>query len=233
MTETVFAAPPPVLAPIRGKTALFPVRRIFCVGQNYLAHAQEMGNDGRDPPFYFTKPSLAYVPTGATTAYPPMTANLHYEMELVIAIGAPAFRVPVSDAIAAIYGFACGLDMTRRDLQFEARTKGRPWDLGKAFEESAVLAEIIPIAETGPMEKGAIWLTVNGETKQSSDISQLIWSVPEIVSDLSRFYHLQPGDLIYSGTPAGVGPVVPGDRIEGAVEGVGSIALTIGPADPA
>lgn len=233
MSETVFAAPAPVLVPVRGTKALYPVRRVFCVGQNYLAHAQEMGNDGRDPPFYFTKPSLAYVPSGATTPYPPMTENLHYEMELVIALGAPAFRVPVAEALGKIYGFACGLDMTRRDLQFAARTKGRPWDLGKAFEDSAVLAEIVPIAETGPMTSGKIWLTVNGETKQDFDVSQLIWSIPEIVSDLSRFYHLQPGDLIYSGTPAGVGPVVPGDKLEGAVEGVGGISLTIGPADPA
>ena len=232
MPDTIFPIPPAILAPIRGG-GLYPVNRIFCVGQNYLAHAQEMGNDGRDPPFYFTKPSNAYIATGSTAPYPPETANLHYEMELVIAIGAPAFRVPVADALSKIYGFATGLDMTRRDLQFAARTKGRPWDLGKAFEDSAVLSEIVPIAETGPMTAGAIWLKVNGDTKQSSDISKLIWSVPEIVADLSRFYHLQPGDLIYSGTPEGVGPVVPGDVITGAVEHVGELSFTIGPAEAA
>ena len=231
--ETLFPPPNPVLVPVRGAERLYPVRRIFCVGQNYLAHAQEMGNDGRDPPFYFTKPADACVLSGATTAYPPMTTNLHYEMELVIALGTPAFNVPVGHAMDKIYGFACGLDMTRRDLQFEARSKGRPWDLGKAFDDSAVLSPIVPLAETGPMAKGAIWLSVNGIRKQSSDIGKLIWSVPEIVADLSRFYHLQPGDLIYSGTPEGVGPVTPGDRLEGGIESVGSISLTIGPVGPA
>jgi fumarylpyruvate hydrolase len=231
MANFVFAPPPTPAAPIAGSTDLFPIARIFCVGRNYEDHAKEMGTVAdRQAPFYFTKSALAYVATGATVAYPPGTDNYHYEMELVVAIGKPAFRVVADRAMDVVFGYACGLDMTRRDLQQAAKDKQRPWDLGKDFEQSAVLSPIVPIAGTGPLDKGAIELRVNGATRQSSDIDQLVWSVPEIIAHLSRYYHLQPGDLIYTGTPAGVGPVVSGDKLEGSIAGVGAIALTIGPA---
>lgn len=229
MPAYLFPVPPVPAVPVRGTDALYPVSRIFCVGRNYAAHAREMGFDpDREPPFYFTKPANAVVAGGSTVPYPAATANYHYEMELVISIGAPAFRVSVDDALAAVHGYACGLDMTRRDLQMKAREMGRPWDLGKGFEKSAVMAELVPASEIGHLTSGLIELTVNGEVKQSSDLSKLIWSVAEVVSHLSHFYHLEPGDLIYTGTPEGVGPVVAGDRLEGRIEGVGSIALTIG-----
>jgi len=230
MTEYVFPAPAIPSVPVRGTDARYPVSRIFCVGRNYAAHAREMGFDpDREPPFYFTKPANALVASGSTVAYPPGTANYHYEMELVIALGKPVFQVPVDHALDAVWGYACGLDMTRRDLQMKAREMGRPWDLGKAFEDSAVIGELVPASQTGHLSKGLIQLTVNGTVKQSSDLAALIWSVPEVVSHLSQFYHLQPGDLIYTGTPEGVGAVVAGDRLEGEIAGVGTIALTIGP----
>lgn len=232
MTAYVFPLPPVPSVPVRGGDARYPVSRIFCVGRNYAAHAREMGFDpDREPPFYFTKPANALVPSGATVAYPPETANYHYEMELVVAIGRPAFRVPVDRALDAVWGYACGLDMTRRDLQMKAREMGRPWDLGKGFEESAVIGDLVPAEAIGHPAKGVIRLTVNGAVRQSSDIGALIWSVPEVVAHLSRYYHLQPGDLIYTGTPEGVGAVVAGDRLEGEIAGVGTIALTVGPAE--
>ena len=232
MTEYVFPVPPAPAVRVRGSDARYPVSRIFCVGRNYAAHAREMGFDpDREPPFYFTKPANALVESGATVAYPPGTANYHYEMELVIAIGKPAFKVPVEQAQGAVWGYACGLDMTRRDLQMKAREMGRPWDLGKGFEESAVIGELVPAAEIGHLSKGLIQLSVNGAVKQNSDLGALIWSVPEVVSHLSQFYHLQPGDLIYTGTPEGVGAVVAGDRIDGEIAGVGSIAMIVGPAE--
>lgn len=232
MTAYVFPLPPVPSVAVRGGDARYPVSRIFCVGRNYAAHAREMGFDpDREPPFYFTKPANALVPSGATVAYPPETANYHYEMELVVAIGRPAFRVPVDRALDAVWGYACGLDMTRRDLQMKAREMGRPWDLGKGFEESAVIGDLVPAEAIGHPAKGVIRLTVNGAVRQSSDIGALIWSVPEVVAHLSRYYHLQPGDLIYTGTPEGVGAVVAGDRLEGEIGGVGTIALTVGPAE--
>lgn len=232
MSAYLFAVPPVPAVPVRGSDALYPVSRIFCVGRNYAAHAREMGFDpDREPPFYFTKPANAIVASGETVPYPAATANYHYEMELVIAIGKPAFRVGVDSALDAVYGYACGLDMTRRDLQMKAREMGRPWDLGKGFEKSAVMSELVPASDIGHLTSGLIELTVNGEVKQSSDLSKLIWSVAEVVSHLSQFYHLAPGDLIYTGTPEGVGPTVSGDKLEGRIEGVGSIALTIGAAE--
>ncbi len=222
--------PPPVYSlPVRGSDARLPVARIFCVGRNYHAHAVEMGapvDKAAARPFYFTKSVSTLVESGATVAYPPGTENYHYEMELVVAIGKPGFRVSEGDAPSLIYGYAAGLDMTRRDLQLVARDKGRPWDLGKDFEQSAVCSEIVP--SNAVLAEGAISLAVNGETKQSSDLSMLIWNIPEIIADLSQFYHLQPGDLIYTGTPEGVGAVTPGDRITGRIDGVGEVALTIG-----
>jgi len=224
----VFAPPPVPTVNIKGTDLQFPVNRVFCVGRNYAAHAKEMGMAvDREAPFYFTKSASSIVATGSTVPYAPGTGNLHHEMELVVAIGSPGFGVTEDDAPALIYGYACGLDMTRRDLQFKARDKGRPWDLGKNFENSAVISEIIPIGQSGPIESGNICLSVNGDLRQTGDISDLIWSVPELIADLSKYYHLQPGDLMYTGTPAGVGPVEPGDVITGSIEQVGKITFSI------
>jgi fumarylpyruvate hydrolase len=184
----------------------------------------------REAPFYFTKSAEHYVPSGSTVAYPPGTSNYHYELELVVVMGSPAFRVLADRALDCVFGYTCGLDMTRRDLQFAAREQRRPWDLGKDFEKSAVLADVVPAMDIGHPSEGRIELRVNGETKQSSDLSLLIHKVPELVAHLSTFYHLQPGDVIYTGTPEGVGPARPGDRLEGSIAGVGSILLNIGPA---
>lgn len=228
MTSYVFDPAPLPAAPVCSTDARYPINRIFCVGRNYEAHAREMGVQvDREAPFYFTKSPSTYVPSGATVAYPPATENYHYEMELVVAIGKPGFRIARERALDVVYGYACGLDMTRRDLQLAARAKQRPWDIGKDFEDSAVLSEIVPVADCGHPTSGTLELRVNGETKQSSDLTLLIWSVPELIAHLSTLYHLQPGDLIYTGTPEGVGAVKTGDRIEGSVAGVGGIALTI------
>ncbi|MEN2977422.1 fumarylacetoacetate hydrolase family protein (plasmid) [Tistrella bauzanensis] len=229
MTSYAFPAPAWPAAPIQGDARLFPIRRIFCVGRNYEAHAREMGVEvDREAPFYFTKSALAFQPSGTTAPYPPGTANYHYEMELVVAIGRPAFRVDAASALEAVFGYACGLDMTRRDLQLAARAVQRPWDLGKDVEQSAVLSDIVPVATCGHPSAGALELRVNGVTRQSSDLGLLIWPVAPLIAHLSRFYHLAPGDLIYTGTPEGVGAVVAGDRIEGSIAGLGTIALTIG-----
>jgi len=228
MTDLLFSPPPVLAAPVRGTNRKVPIRRIFCVGRNYEAHAKEMGVAvDREAPFWFTKASEDYVPSGASVAYPPGTSNYHYEMELVAMIGRPGFRIPVASALEHVYGYACGLDMTRRDLQLAAREQRRPWDLGKDFEQSAVLAEIIPASDIGHPAKGRIELRVNGETKQSSDLSLLIHPVPALVAHLSNYYRLVPGDVIYTGTPEGVGPVVAGDHIEGSIEGLGDVSLTI------
>ncbi|MCB1756805.1 MAG: fumarylacetoacetate hydrolase family protein [Gammaproteobacteria bacterium] len=230
--KLVFEAPATVSAAIEGSDARFPVKRIFCVGRNYMAHAAEMGttvDKTSMEPFYFTKHPSALVPSGSTVVYPPQTANYHYEMEFVVAIGKAGFEVSEDAAAELIYGYACGLDMTRRDLQLKARESGRPWDLGKDFEESAVLSPIRPSSQTGEINEGRISLAVNGETKQDSDLNLLIWNVREIIAHLSKFYHLQAGDLIYTGTPEGVGPVVAGDNISGEIDKVGSITLNIAP----
>ena len=234
MTQATYLwSPPPVYSlPVRGKSERLPVNRLFFVGRNYHAHALEMGrpvDKSVEVPFYFTKSPSTLVESGATVAYPPQTADYQHEMELVVAIGAPGFRVSEADAHTLIYGYACGLDMTRRDLQLKARDKGRPWDLGKDLEESSVVSEIVPM-EGVVLGEGELLMSVNGNARQKSDLSKLIWNIRELIADLSKFYHLQPGDLIFTGTPEGVGPVVAGDRIEGRVEGAGEIALTIGPA---
>lgn len=217
--------------PVHGSAARLPVNRIFCVGRNYHAHAVEMGSPvdkATMRPFYFLKDASALVDSGNTVPYPAGTSNYHYEMELVVAIGKAGFRVSEAQAEELIFGYAAGLDMTRRDLQQVAKEQGRPWDLGKNFERSAVCTEIVPAEDLGVLEKGAIALQVNGVTRQSADISQLIWNLRELIADLSQFYHLQPGDLIYTGTPEGVGAVVSGDHITGQIEGVGEITLKIG-----
>jgi fumarylpyruvate hydrolase len=226
--------PPPVQSlPVRGKTERFPINRIFCVGRNYHAHAVEMGrpvDKSVEQAFYFTKSPQTLVESGATVPYPPRTSNYHYEMELVLAIGKPGFRVSEANAHELVYGYAAGLDMTRRDLQLVARDKGRPWDTGKDIEQGSVCSEIVPM-EGVVVDKGAIALEVNGQTKQSSDVDKLIWNIREIIADLSTYYHLQPGDLIYTGTPEGVGPVVAGVKITGRVEGIAEIVLNVGPAE--
>lgn len=224
-----FEPEPVVAVPIQGTGEFYPLRRIFCVGRNYEAHAIEMGAAvDREAPFYFTKAAYDYAPSGAVIPYPPGTSNFHYEMELVVALGAPAFRVSAAQAHERVFGYACGLDMTRRDLQYAARDLKRPWDTGKDFESAAVLAPIMPAARCGHPVAGKIELRVNQRQRQSSDLSLLIHPVAAIVADLSRFYHLGPGDVIYTGTPEGVGPVQSGDRLMGSIEGVGEISLTIG-----
>ena len=229
MSQLLFPAQPPAVAAVRGRAEGFPIRRIFCVGRNYEAHAKEMGVVvDREAPFYFTKAAEDYVPSGSTVPYPPGTSNYHYEMELVAAIGKPGFRIAEAQALEHVFGYACGLDMTRRDLQLAAREQRRPWDLGKDFEQSAILSEIVPAAGNSHPRKGRIELRVNGQTKQSSDLSLLIHDVAAVITHLTQYYHLQPGDLIYTGTPEGVGPVVAGDKLEGSIEGLGTITLTIG-----
>lgn len=221
------------LPPILARTSdgrNFPVRRIFCVGRNYAAHAREMGRDpDREPPFFFTKWAETVVPDGSQIAYPPGTANFHYEAELVVAIGKAGFAIDRARALDHVWGYATGLDMTRRDLQLEARDKGRPWDIGKNVEQSSPLGLIHPAAETGHIAAGPIRLTVNGEIRQAADLSELIWPVEDVVAYISRFYRLAAGDLIYTGTPAGVGPVVPGDRIVVSIAGLSDTIITVGP----
>ncbi len=219
--------------PVRGKSERLPINRLFFVGRNYHAHAVEMGrpvDKSVERAFYFTKSPQTLVESGATVAYPPETKNYHFEMELVVVIGKAGFRVKNEDAHEMVFGYACGLDMTRRDLQLVARDKGRPWDLGKDVEQSSICGEVVPMAGV-IIDQGAIELCVNGEVKQSSNVDKLIWNIREVIADLSQHYHLQPGDLIYTGTPEGVGPVVAGDHITGYVAGVGDIALTVGPAE--
>ncbi|MCY4752784.1 fumarylacetoacetate hydrolase family protein [Pelomonas aquatica] len=226
-----FVFPPAEIpsAAVRGTGARYAVRRIFCVGRNYADHAREMGSDPtREPPFYFTKPATAMTPSGSTVPYPTETRNYHYEMELVLAIGAPVFKLTPEAAVAAIWGYAAGLDMTRRDLQAEAKAAGRPWDTAKGFDQSAILGEIVRVSDIGRLDKGAITLAVNGVQKQHGDLADMIWHQAEIVSNLSHLYRLHPGDLIYTGTPAGVGAVVPGDVVTGRIEGLGEITLTVG-----
>lgn len=225
----LFSVPASPVVPVKGETAGYPVHRIFCVGRNYAAHAAEMGVEvDREAPFYFTKSPSAIVLSGATIPYPPGTENFHYEMEFVVAIGAPAFKASREEAAEAVYGYACGLDMTRRDLQLAARAKQRPWDLGKDVEQSAAIAEITRAAAFGAVGPQAIRLTVDGEVKQDATLDDLIWKVDELVSHLSGYYHLQPGDLIYTGTPAGVGPVTAGQTIAGTIDGLAPVNLTIG-----
>lgn len=207
-----------------------PVRRIFCIGRNYAAHAREMGKDPeREPPFFFLKPADAVVEDGETIPYPPQTENFHYEAELVVVIGKGGARISEADALDHVWGYAVGNDLTRRDLQLKAREQGRPWDLGKGFDRSAPIAPVHPVSKVGHPSTGAISLTVNGVVKQKADLADLIWSVPEMISILSHSMDLMPGDLIMTGTPAGVGPLVPGDVCVVSVEGLGTCTTTIGP----
>ena len=221
--------PPPVAAiTVKGSDAMFPVRRIFCVGRNYAEHAIEMGSDPtREPPFYFTKPADAVVINDADMPYPTVTKSLHHEMELVVAIGVGGKNIAVADALKHVWGYCCGLDMTRRDIQNEAKKTGRPWDMGKGFDQSAPIGEIYPAAKIGHPSKGTIQLDVNGKTRQKSDLNALIWSVPETISYLSGLVALAAGDLIYTGTPDGVAAVVKGDTLSGFVDGCGTVTCVL------
>jgi fumarylpyruvate hydrolase len=212
--------------PVQGAASPFPVRRIWCVGQNYAEHAREMGGDpDRAPPFFFAKPGDAVVPGGGTLVFPPETASLHHEVELVVAIGIGGRAIDPVQALDHVYGYAVGLDMTRRDLQAEAKRLGRPWALAKGFDQSCPIGTIVPASSGFDPLKGAITLTVNGVLRQSGDLSQMIWTVAEAIAFLSRFVALAPGDLIMTGTPAGVGPVLPGDVVTGACDGLGDITI--------
>lgn len=208
----------------------FTVRRIYCVGRNYVAHIREMKEaDERDPPFFFQKPTDSIVPDGGVVPYPSVTKDFHHEIELVVAIGSGGRNIPVSYALDHVLGYAVGLDMTRRDLQREAKDRGLPWEIGKAFDHSAPCGSIQTVASVGHLLEGSIALAVNGVTRQKGDLRDMIWNVPEIISNLSSLYELKPGDLIFTGTPSGVGPVGPGDRLEGTVDRLGSLNVTIGP----
>jgi fumarylpyruvate hydrolase len=216
----------PVL-PIAESNQMFPVGRIYCVGRNYADHAREMGHDpDREPPFFFMKPADAIVQNGANIPYPQVTRDLHHEIEMTVAIGKGGANISEDKALDHVFGYGVGLDMTRRDLQTEAKKMGRPWEMGKAFDNSAPCTLIKPVAMVGHPAKGAIWLKVNGAVKQEGDLAEMIWNVPEMISYLSKLITLQPGDLIMSGTPAGVGPVQGGDKLEGHVEGVGELMVT-------
>jgi fumarylpyruvate hydrolase len=218
---------PQVTLPVAESSKLFPVGRIYCVGRNYAEHAREMGHDPeREPPFFFMKPADAIVPNGATIAYPTITEDLHHEIEMVVAIGKGGADIAVDKALEHVFGYGVGLDMTRRDVQGEAKKMGRPWEMGKAFDNSAPCTALKPVSMVGHPAQGAIWLKVNGKTTQKGDLSELIWNIPETIAYLSKLITLRAGDLIYSGTPAGVGPVNRGDRLEGHVDGVGDLTIT-------
>lgn len=231
-----YVFPPPAVAsvPVLGSAERFAVHRIYCVGRNYAEHAKEMGFTGREPPFFFMKPADAVLAVNAgdtgTLPYPSLTANLHHEIELVVAIGKGGKNIAVADALEHVYGYAIGLDMTRRDLQNDMKKQGRPWCIGKGFDDSAPIGPITPAAQAGDMAhmaQAAIWLQVNGQDRQRSRLDQLIWSVAETIAHLSNAWALQPGDLIYTGTPEGVGAVVPGDVLEAGIDGLASLRLRV------
>ena len=226
-----FIIPPPVTPSVAviDSDERFPVRRIFCIGRNYAAHAREMGKDpDREPPFFFTKPADAVVDDNATLPYPPQTENLHHEAELVVAIGRGGTNISEADALEHVWGYAIGNELTRRDLQLAARDLGRPWDLGKGFDHSAICGPLHPVDRVGHLSSGSIRLSVNGEIRQDADLEDMIWSIPEQIAILSSSMALMPGDLIYSGTPAGVGPMMPGDVCEIEIAGLGKLTTTIG-----
>ncbi|MCD4510592.1 fumarylacetoacetate hydrolase family protein [Brucella pseudogrignonensis] len=228
MTNYVFAPSPQPFVPVKGTEARFPVHRIYCVGQNYADHAIEMGGDPtRNPPFFFQKNPDSLVIEGGDFAYPPQTEDVHHEIELVVALKKGGKAIAVEQALDHVYGYAVGIDMTRRDLQAVAKKAGRPWEVAKAFEHSAPCSAIVPVSEIGHPESAEISLKINGEPRQSGDLNQMIWKVAETISYLSSLFELQPGDLIYTGTPAGVGPVQRGDLLEGSVGGVGSISVKV------
>ena len=223
----VFTPPPQPSAAIADDDARFPVRRIYCVGRNYAAHAREMGHDEREPPFFFMKPADALVANHEAIPFPSRTNDLHHEIELVVALGRGGRNIEVSRALEHVYGYAVGNDLTRRDLQAQCKDKGRPWATGKSFDRSAIVSAIHSAAKIGHPDRGRIWLTVNGTLRQEGNLRDMIWTVPEVIAELSTLFELAPGDLIFTGTPAGVGALRPGDRIEGAIEGVDVLVTTI------
>ena len=226
--ETVIPIPAMPAIPVLGSLAVFPVRRIYCVGRNYADHAREMGGDpNREPPFFFGKPNDAVVPGGGAIPYPSLTSNLHYEVELVVALSKGGRDISSSEAKDCIFGYAVGIDLTRRDLQATAKEKGQPWDTAKGFDQSAPISPITPVSPGGHPAAGAIWLSVNGVEKQRGDLAQMTWQVPEVISHISSFVALAPGDLIFTGTPSGVGPIVRGDRIRCGIDGLGELEIVV------
>ena len=225
MTNYCFEPPAQTTVPIQGSDQTFPVRRILCVGRNYAAHRREMGGDDREPPFFFAKPADAITPPGVDPAYPSATGNLHHEVELVVALGGGGADIPVGDALSLVFGYAVGVDLTRRDLQASARDKGQPWDSSKGFDQSAPISAIRCNLDRPP--EGRIQLSVNGVTRQNAALTDMIWNVPEIIAEASRLWRLAPGDLIYTGTPEGVGPLVRGDVVEAKVEGVADLNFKV------
>ncbi len=223
----VFPPAPQVVLSVVGREAVFPVRRVYCVGQNYSEHAAEMGADTRQPPFFFSKPADALVPGGGDVSYPPMTGKLQHEVELVVALRQGGANITPEQALGLVFGYAIGFDMTRRDLQAEAKGKGHPWDMGKGLDQGGPISAVLPVGEGAHPEKGAIWLKVNGELRQSGDIAQMTWKVAEVIAKLSNYVCLAPGDLIFTGTPAGVSTVVRGDVLEGGVGGVGELKIRL------
>ncbi len=226
--DYVIPAPPQPVIAVAGSSKSFPVRRIWCVGRNYIEHIREMGQDERLPPFYFAKPADAIVPDGGTVPYPSLTKDMHHEVELVVAIKTGGRNIPIDKANDHVYGYAAGIDLTRRDLQIASRELKRPWEIGKAFDHSAPCGAIKPASEIGHPTKGKITLSCNGKVRQDGDLDQLIWNVPEIIADLSKMVELAPGDIIMTGTPAGVAATVAGDKLECTIEGVGTCTVTIG-----
>ena len=223
----VFPPAAPVALSVVGSESVFPVRRVYCVGQNYADHAAEMGGDGRQPPFFFGKPADALVPGGGDVAYPPQTVNLQHEVELVVALGQGGRDIPLAQAQDCVFGYAVGLDLTRRDLQSRAKAKGQPWDMAKGFDASGPVSAIVPAAAIGHPASGAIGLKVNGEQRQSGDLAQMSWKVAEVIANLSTYVRLEAGDLIFTGTPAGVSTVLRGDVLEGAIENVGELRIRL------
>jgi len=230
MTEFVITAPETASVAVAGSSARFPVRRVFCVGRNYAAHAREMGSDpNREPPFFFTKPADAVVPASGAVPYPPSTNDLHHEIELVVALKAGGKDIDAAQALELVWGYGVGLDLTRRDLQAVAKDAGRPWDMAKGFDASAPCSALHPVSAVGHPAQARIWLEVNGALRQEGNLDEMIWPIADVIASLSRLVTLAPGDLIYSGTPSGVGALQPGDRVRGGVDGVDTFELTIAP----
>lgn len=228
MTEYVIAVPPTPSLAVDNEQARFPLRRVYCVGRNYADHAREMGhNPDREPPFFFSKPADAVIPASGSVPYPSLTQELHYEVELVVAIGVGGKDIAPEDALEHVWGYTVGVDLTRRDLQAQAKKAGRPWDLSKGFDASAPTNPLLPVSLVGHPAEGSIWLKVNGEQRQHGDLNEQIWQVPEVISYLSQAVELQPGDLIYTGTPAGVGEIKPADVVTGGINNIGTFRFTI------
>lgn len=228
MTDYVINPPATPSLAVEGEQARFPLRRVYCVGRNYADHAREMGhNPDREPPFFFSKPADAVVPASGNVPYPTLTQELHYEVELVVAIGKGGKDIAPEDALEHVWGYTVGVDLTRRDLQAQAKKAGRPWDLSKGFDASAPTNPLLPVNQTDHPAEGGIWLKVNGEARQQGNLNEQIWQVPEIISYLSQAVELQPGDLIYTGTPAGVGEIKPGDVVTGGIENIGTFSFTL------